>query len=226
MAGNSRIQRLESAVRVIGLAILITLLLGIGSAYFPYSMISEAQNHLAERQKALEQARQAPGQLRILQAQLEQTQRNLAFLERGVSEAAYIPTMLKQIEDTARALNLKIVAIRPQQPAQNNTGGGQNDAKKNNTSGGQNDAKKQQAKPYEEQMIEISLQGHFWSLMSFLKQLDEYPKILAVQTMNLQAKSTTQQTADTNPELEAKFTVKAFIFRNSPPTTQNSQNGG
>lgn len=214
MAGNSRIQRLESAVRVIGLAILITLLLGIGSAYFPYSMISEAQNHLAERQKALEQARQAPGQLRILQAQLEQTQRNLAFLERGVSEAAYIPTMLKQIEDTARALNLKIVAIRPQQPAQNNTGGGQNDAKK------------QQAKPYEEQMIEISLQGHFWSLMSFLKQLDEYPKILAVQTMNLQAKSTTQQTADTNPELEAKFTVKAFIFRNSPPTTQNSQNGG
>ncbi len=34
MAGNSRIQRLESAVRV-RLAILITLLLGIGSAYFP-----------------------------------------------------------------------------------------------------------------------------------------------------------------------------------------------
>ncbi len=90
-------------------------------------MISEACNHLAERQKALEQARQAA--LRILQAQPEQTQRNLAFLERGVSEAAYIPTMLKQIEDTARALNLKIVAIRPQQPAQNNTSGGQNDAK-------------------------------------------------------------------------------------------------
>lgn len=214
MAGNSKIRRLESAVRIIGLAILITLLLGIGSAYFPYSMISEAQNRLAERQKALEQARQAPGQLRILQAQLEQTQRSLAFLERGVSEAAYIPTMLKQIEDTARALNLKIVAIRPQQPAQNNT------------SGGQNDAKKPQAKPYEEQIIEISLQGHFWNLMSFLKQLDEYPKILAVQTMNLQARTPTQQTAETNPELEARFTVKAFIFRNSTPTTQHSQNGG
>lgn len=208
MAGKSKIKRLESVVRVMGLGILLTLLLGIGSAYFPFTMISEAQSRLEEKQKALESARQAPAQLRQLQEQLEQIQHSLAFLERGVSESAYIPTMLKQIEDTARALNLKIVAIRPQQPSQTHTE--------------QSGKKKQQSKPYEEQLIEISLQGQFWSFMSFLKQLDEYPKILAVQTMSLQARSTTQQSAETHPELEAKLTVKAFISRNSPTTPANS----
>lgn len=215
MASKNRLERLESVARVMGLGILLTLLLGIGSAYFPFSMIMESQARLDEKQKALKNARQAPAQLRQLQEQLTQIQRNLAFLEQGVSEAAYIPTMLKQIEETARSLNLKIVAIRPQQPAQTNTGG--------NT---QNQNQKPQSKPYEEQLIEISLQGQFWNVMRFLRQLDEYPKILAVQAMNLQTKSIAQQSAETNPDLEVKLTVKAFIFRSSPANTSSEKTNG
>ena len=215
MAGKNRLERLESVARVMGWGILLTLLLGIGSAYFPFSMINEAQARLEEKQKALENARQAPAQLRQLQERLTQTQRNLAFLEHGVSEAAYIPTMLKQIEETARSLNLKIVAIRPQQPTPTNTGGSAHTQNQ-----------KPQSKPYEEQLIEISLQGQFWSLMRFLRQLDEYPKILAVQAMNLQTKSIAHQSAETNPELEVKLTVKAFIFRSSPTNTSPEKTNG
>jgi Tfp pilus assembly protein PilO len=171
-------------------------------------MVQQVQQQVTEQRQQLEQARQAPQQLRMLQQQYETVQSELRFLERGVSEATYIPTMLKQIEQTARQLQLEIVAVRPQQNNQPTTQGNQNTQNASNQqSGGQATPKK----AYEEQIIEVSLRGKFWSLMSFLKQLDEFPKILAVQTLNAQAKLKPEQEA-TNPDLEIRLTVKAFIF--------------
>ncbi len=218
MVSSKRVQKLSNLARGMGWGVLGTLLLSIGSAYFPFSMVQEAQNRLAQQQQDLEQARQAPGKLRVLQQQLATLQQELAFLERGVSEREYIPTMLKQIEQTARERNMQVVAVRPQNQTQQNASSSE-------------DKKKNASKPYDEQLIEISLSGDFWNLVSVLKQLDAYPKILAVQTMQVQSKSSSLQNAQGNPELEVKMTVKAFIFRTSRPSSSatqssDSQSGG
>lgn len=209
MVSSKRVQKLMHLARWMSWGVLGTLLLSIGSAYFPFSMVQEAHRRLAEQQQELDKARQAPGQLRVLQQQLTTLQQELAFLERGVSEREYIPTMLKQIEQTARERNMQVVAVRPQNQSQQNTS---NDKQQKNS-----------AKPYDEQLIEISLSGDFWNLVNVLKQLDAYPKILAVQTMQVQSKTSLAPSAQGNPELEVKMTVKAFIFRPSSSTPQNSE---
>ncbi len=214
MGSSKRLKRASRLVKLTSWGVLGTLLLSIGSAYFPFSMVLSAHARIAEQQEELEKARQAPGQLRALQQQLERTHRELAFLERGVTDREYIPTMLKQIEETARERKMKIVAVRPQVQTQQNT----------NQSGNKSGQQSSSSKAYEEQLIEISLQGDFWNLVSFLKQLDVYPKILAVQTMQVQAKTNPAQPVKGNPDLDVKMTVKAFIFRNSGGGTAPSPN--
>jgi Tfp pilus assembly protein PilO len=205
VALSRRTLRFEQLARLLGLGSIVLLVLSVGSLYLPFSMVQQVQQQVAERGRQLEQARQAPQQLRTLQQQLESVQAELRFLERGVSQATYIPTMLKQIEQTAKRLQLEIVAVRPQQNNQPTTPSNQNASNQQNS--GQSTPKK----AYEEQLIEVSLRGKFWSLMSFLKQLDEFPKILAVQTLNAQAKLKPEPEA-TNPDIEIRLTVKAFIF--------------
>lgn len=208
MAVSKRTLRAQRASKLLGFAILGTLLIGLASLYLPWSMTQDLQAQLEEKRQALQEAQQAANQLRQTQEQLQATQRELQFLERGVSEAAYVPTMLKQFEQLAQQRQLQIVAIRPQ--AQNNSS---------------NNAKEEQksAKAYDEQLFEIQLRGKFWNLMSLFKNLEAFPKILAVQSVNLQAKSGSEQVAE-NPDLEIRLMVKAFIFRSAQG--RSAQQGG
>ncbi|MDW8050878.1 MAG: type 4a pilus biogenesis protein PilO [Armatimonadota bacterium] len=197
MAVSKRIQQAQRKVRLLTIAAGATLLLGLGSLFFPWQAIQAQQAQLQEKLQALQTAQHATSQLRIALQQLQLTQQELRFLERGVSEAAYVPTMLKQFEQTARQHQLQIVAIRPQQPQTNPS---------------QNDKSAKNNQPYEEQLFEIQLRGKFWGLMSLLKSLESFPKILSVQTLYAQAKSGSEQ-APENPDLEIRMVVKAFIFR-------------
>lgn len=199
MAVSKRTLRAQRASKLLGFAILGTLLIGLASLYLPWSMTQDLQAQLEQKRQELQNAQQAASQLRQTQEQLQATQRELQFLERGVSEAAYVPTMLKQFEQLAQQRQLQIVAIRPQ--AQNNS---------------PTNAKEEQksAKAYDEQLFEIQLRGKFWNLMSLFKNLEAFPKILAVQSVNLQAKSGSEQVAE-NPDLEIRLIVKAFIFRSA-----------
>lgn len=208
MALSRRTQRFEQVVKLLSIGLLAVLLLSVGSLYLPFTYMQNAQQQMEQRQQQLQQARQAPQQLRQLQEQLTQAERELRFLEAGVSQSAYIPTMLKQIEQLAQQHQLKIVAIRPQQNNQNSS---TTQTQQGATNQQANSQQAQPRKAYEEQIIEINLQGKFWSLMSFLRQLDEFPKILAVQTLNTQAKLKPEQ-ENTNPDLDIRITVKAFIF--------------
>ncbi|MCS7209932.1 MAG: type 4a pilus biogenesis protein PilO [Fimbriimonadales bacterium] len=211
MAVSRRLQRAQRASKLLGLAIAGTLLTGLGSLYLPWSMTQDLRAQLQERQQELEKAQQAATQLRHAQEQLQNTQRELQFLERGVSEAAYVPTMLKQFEQTATGRNLQIVSIRPQiqQGSANAASNTQNPV----------------AKAYQEQLFEIQLRGKFWNLMSLLKTLETFPKILAVQSLNAQAKSGTEQSPE-NPDLEIRMVVKAFIFQSAQPRSSVASTGG
>jgi uncharacterized protein YPO0396 len=116
VAVSKRLQRTQRAAKMVALLTVATFALGAASLYLPWSMAQENQARLQEKQQELQEAQQAASQLQQVQDELQTTQRNLQFLERGVSQAAYVPTMLKQFEQTVRQLNLQIVSIRPQAP--------------------------------------------------------------------------------------------------------------
>ncbi len=211
MALSKRVQRAQRTLKLLSLAIGGTMLVGAGSLFLPWQAVQSQQAQLQEKQQALQTAQQAANQLRLATEQLQTTQRELRYLERGVSEAVYVPTMLKQFEQVAQQHNLQIVSIRPQQTSMLPTQ--------------QTNTQQQQAQPYEEQLFEIQLRGKFWSLMSLLKNLEAFPKILAVQSLHAQAKSGSEQVAE-NPDLEIRMIVKAFIFRNAAATPSSGQTGG
>ncbi|GIV06347.1 MAG: hypothetical protein KatS3mg016_2358 [Fimbriimonadales bacterium] len=222
MAVSKRIQRAQRASKLLGLAIVGTLLLGGASMYLPWSMVQDLQSQLEQKQQELQQAQQAASQLKEAQQALESARRDLQFLERGVSEAAYVPTMLKQVEQTALQKQLQIVSIRPQAAPPTTTPQQQQGDEQNSSS------QPQKPKAYNEQLFEIQLRGKFWDMMSLLKTLETFPKILAVQSLNAQAKTAGTELTPENPDLEIKMVVKAFIFRagQARPSGSASQQAG
>lgn len=197
MAKPKHLSNNEKTMKLLSVLVLITLLSGIGVSYIGYGKVGEAAQELETQRKALEAAKQAPRALEDLQAEYDRTVQELRYLERGVSEAAYMPTLLKQLESMVGEVDLKIQSIRPV-------------ARPPKTP---EEQKKEEAdsKPYEEQLIQVSVRGRFWSLMSFLKNLQAFPKILAVQKLTAQSKLDPDQSG--NPDLEVQMEVKAFIFK-------------
>lgn len=218
MAVSKRLQRIQRTAKMTTLLTLATLVLGAASLYLPWSMVQENQAQLQAKQQELQEAQQAASQLERARENLQTTQRELQFLERGVSQAAYVPTMLKQFEQTVRQLNLQIVSIRPQ--AKQVTPPPVNPDGSIDTS-----QPKEPPKPYEEQLFEIQLRGKFWNTLRLLKTLETFPKILAVQSLNAQAKTTAEESTDP-PDLEIKMVVKAFIFREDKEQTETASAGG
>ena len=217
MVVSKRLKRIQRAAQLTGLATLATLLLGLASLYLPWSMAQENQTHLQAKQQELQEAQQAASQLQQVQEQLLTTQRELQYLERGVSEAAYVPTMLKQFEQTVRQLNLQIVSIRPQAPPVK--------PPTTNPDGSNTGQPQEPPKPYDEQLFEIQLRGKFWDTVRLLKTLETFPKILAVQSLNTQAKATAEEST-AHPDLETKMVVKAFIFREARGQASATSSGG
>ena len=217
MVVSKRLKRIQRAAQLTGLATLATLLLGLASLYLPWSMAQENQTHLQAKQQELQEAQQAASQLQQVQEQLLTTQRELQYLERGVSEAAYVPTMLKQFEQTVRQLNLQIVSIRPQAPPVK--------PPTTNPDGSNTGRPQEPPKPYDEQLFEIQLRGKFWDTVRLLKTLETFPKILAVQSLNTQAKATAEEST-AHPDLETKMVVKAFIFREARGQASATSSGG
>lgn len=218
MAVSRRLQRIQRTTKITALLTLATFVLGAASLYLPWSMVQDNQAQLQAKQQELQDAQQAASQLEQTQENLQATQRELQFLERGVSEAAYVPTMLKQFEQTVHQLNLQIVSIRPQAkpvalPTVNPDGS-------TDTS-----QPKEPPKPYDEQLFEIQLRGKFWDTVRLLKTLETFPKILAVQSLNAQAKTTAEESTE-SPDLEIKMVVKAFIFREDKEQTETASAGG
>ena len=217
MVVSKRLKRIQRAAQLTGLATLATLLLGLASLYLPWSMAQENQTQLQAKQQELQEAQQAASQLQQVQEQLLTTQRELQYLERGVSEAAYVPTMLKQFEQTVRQLNLQIVSIRPQAPPVK--------PPTTNPDGSNTGQPQEPPKPYDEQLFEIQLRGKFWDTVRLLKTLETFPKILAVQSLNTQAKATAEEST-AHPDLETKMVVKAFIFREARGQASATSSGG
>ncbi|MDM7461751.1 MAG: type 4a pilus biogenesis protein PilO [bacterium] len=211
MAVSKRTQRAQRTNKLLSLALGGALTVGAGSLYLPWNSLQSAQEHLRSKQEELQQAQQAAGQLKQTIEQLQTTQRSLQFLERGVSQAAYVPTLLKQFEQIVQQRNLQIVSVRPQAPPPKVVANPDQQA----------ETPKEPPKPYEEQLFEIQLRGKFWDMMSLLKTLETFPKILAVQSLQANAKTGAEMSTE-NPDLEIKMIVKAFIFRGEqarPSTT-------
>lgn len=72
-------------------------------------------------------------------------------------------------------------------------------------------------KTYEEQLVEVKGMGHFLKVLSFLEQLESFPKIVAVQSVTMIPKNDLNSKSDPSA-LEIVIEIKAFVFPSSVPS--------
>jgi Tfp pilus assembly protein PilO len=180
------------------------LLVGGGAIYWQYTGYTDLQARVQAAEKQLEEGKSIAQRLDQTQQQYQNALQRLKHLELSVSERAYIPTLLKQLETAAKSRRLKVLSVRPSAAQPQAKAQQEGDEQKT-------EEKKKPAEPYERQVIDVSVQGQFWDIMRFTEDLTRSPKILAVERVQFRPR---QRKEPTDPfEVEAQFTLTAFIFR-------------
>lgn len=185
----------------------VILLVGAGAIYWQYTGYTALQGRVQAAEKQVEEGRTIAQRMEQTQQRYHNTLQQLKHLEMSVSERAYIPTLLKQLESSAKSYQLTVLSVRPSnaQPAQKAQS--ESDDKK------KDEEQKKPAEPYEKQIIDVSVRGQFWNVMRFTEGLTQFPKILAVERVQLRPR---QRKEPEDPfEVEAQFTLAAFIFRDA-----------
>lgn len=186
----------------------VVLLVGSGAIYWQYTGYTDLRARVQAAEAQVEEGKTIAQRLERTQEQHRNVVQKLQHLELSVSERAYIPTLLKQLETSAKSCRLKVLSVRPSsaQPPQRAQSS-------DNSEGNKEQTEKKPAEPYERQVIDVSVRGQFWDVMRFTESLSHFPKILAVERVQFRV---SQRKEPTDPfEVEAQFTLNAFIFRDA-----------
>ena len=127
-------------------------------------------------------------------------QKQLRYLESSVTAGEYVPTLLRQMEGQAKAVNLQVGSVRPTlEPAPEPPK--DKEARKGFV-----------AWPYDKIHIELEVRGSYWNVAKLLYRLTEFPKIMAVESVQVQPGTVVQ--AGKSPQLTANLKLTGFIFKN------------
>jgi Tfp pilus assembly protein PilO len=168
-----------------------------------------------EMQRKADENKQVASRLKDAEATFLQAQSEISCLETSVSSKAYVPTMLGQLEGLAKSLNLKVVSVRPQAapppppPPIKRTSEDPQAAPQP----GQTPAPAAPAptiKPYDEQIIEVEIEGSYWNARNFISRLTVFPKIVAVKEINMSPSDAVQRLG--SPNLNVKLRLTAYVF--------------
>lgn len=158
------------------------------------------------------------------------TRAQIRCLEGSVATQAYVPTLLKQIERMGKSVHLKVIGVRPKaadpsaalakkeaQPAAA-APSGQPEADPNAV------AKKPEIKPYDELEVDLELEGSYMNALDFLYKLTSFPKIMAVNTIQMSPYSGLGEISTASPKLNIKINVTAFVFKEASPSKKPAAN--
>jgi Tfp pilus assembly protein PilO len=168
------------------LGIGILCLIGLGGSLYhgKAAQLKELDRTLTQKEAELAEMRSKATQLPQLEQQHQDLRERLSGLEPALPDSAYIPTFLRQIENLAIGTRNDILLIRPKPAIKRSAADA---AVQINDETGQiihNDQGQPQAPPpqlpYDFVPIELRLQGTYWTVIDFLAELQEFPKMIAV----------------------------------------------
>lgn len=188
------------------------------------SKVKAVNAELMNAQKQVKEAKNMVKKREESRLNFLDSQSQLRFLESSVTTQAYIPTMLKQIEHLGKSNNLRVIAVRPQaapaEPPTRRLSSGAQAAEGNVDKAGQQSsgstgqgAPKPVVKPYDELRVDIELEGKYMNALDFLYKLTAFPKIIAVNTIQMSPAASRDVVA--TPNLGIKLSITAFVLKES-----------
>lgn len=162
--------------------------------------------------------------LRLLEADRERLQ----FLEASVPPAAYVPTLLKQLEEVAWRTENRVLAVSPESAAQkpvrkiDQRRDPEAQARSAESGGGGEQEEKEPEAPYDARVIKVSLVGTYRSTQVLLERLMSFPKILAVEDIQIRPHRPELGEGDRPDLLDVELRVTAFVMKEpvAPGATQ------
>lgn len=157
-------------------------------------------------------------------AQLLETDRaQLRYLESGVSDAVYVPTLLKQLEELARTTKNLVISVRPEvvveaptRLQQRRDPEAQSKGEKKDKKG--EEPKKKKVEPYTPLAVVVTMIGNFRSTQEFLQRLQQFPKIMTLQQARL-APAQSGRLRDGQVALAVEMKLIAYIMKEEAPAT-------
>jgi len=199
--------------------------------------LNKAASELAAADKQVQEGNKIAQTERDSRNHYEDTRAQIRCLESSVSDQAYVPTLLKQLEYLGHSVDLKVIGVRPKAPdpapVVKKTTDPSAGANSTAAAGTGTETAKEAPKPYDELQIELDMEGNYMDALDFLYRLTSFPKIMAVK--DIQMAPTGPTTVLTSPQLSIKMNVTAFIFKvgdkpagttGSAPATSSTKSEG
>ncbi|MCA1948469.1 MAG: type 4a pilus biogenesis protein PilO [Armatimonadetes bacterium] len=202
-------------VKAIGITMVALTVAGLGLCAYQYSALSDVSAKAESLAKEVQEQASIAKRAEDTASRMERTAARLAHLELSVSQAAYIPTMLTELERTGQQSGLVVLGVRPieaPKPTSKDSKDGKESPKKR--------------KPYQELDIEVKGRGPYRAALNFLKALQSFPRIVAVRSLTLSPKSQAGASADVKPELDFTITIRTFVFPPEKPQEGRSVHSG
>lgn len=178
----------------------------VGIGMTVYNRKSALEQTLAGKETALANVRTISASLPAMQVQYLKMQAQVQFLERSLPPAEYIPTLLGQVEQTAKACGVKIQEFRPKaQPAA--APAAADGAEAASADGG-----------VTKMQFDVSIRGDYQQIQRFLQSLTRFRKILALESLTLNPSAASD--AGVSPILTGSMSFTAYVL---PPTTDTTE---
>ncbi len=199
----------KSSLVFVTAASVVALLLCVVVGTLGLSQVRAARADLEDKRAQVEDGRQYAKRLQDSERRYFQALDDLKHLEKSASTRAYIPTLLKQLEQTALSVNLKVTAVRPIMEAKRAT---PRKTEGENVDKGDAAAQKEEKPPYAGQKIEVKCEGTYANALSFLYRLTTFPKILTVNSVAMAPATSSRLPGASSNRLEVTFNLTAFVL--------------
>jgi Tfp pilus assembly protein PilO len=181
----------------------VTFFAGTGLVGLQASSLSAKRHTVEELKGQAQDPTEVQRKLDTSKSQLDDCSSKLAHLEMGISDSAYVPTLLQQLEKFGLSNGIAVTGVRP--------------VPKPPTKKGETETRK----AYEELNLEVKGRGSYGDVMRFVSGLQTFPKIVAARTVSLQP--TTDNTRKDTGDLDVTIELRAYVF---PDTTASTPADG
>ena len=172
---------------------------------------------LQDREKRVEENKKIADRLQQAEQRCTAAQAQVSFLERSVSRRDYVPTLLKQLEQLGKTVDLKVVGVRPKvEPPKPTTpkppeGAASGGAAKEQPGEKSTPPPAKAPKPYDSLSIDFEVEGSYADLTTFLTRITSFPKILEVNTIQIAPAANRKLRG--SPILAIQINVTAYVFK-------------
>ena len=182
-----------------------TLAASAGLLAWQTGQIAQTETQVLAKQAQVADGEKISQRLQKVEFAYNGTQQQLKYLETSVNANEYVPTLLHQMEELAKSVNLKVAAVRPTlEPAPKPPV----DPEARKTF---------KTWPYDKIHVDMDISGTYWDVAKMLYKLTEFPKIMSVESVQVSPQTQgdpTKIVSGIAPNLNVKLKLTGFIFPN------------